>query len=482
MSASRITVHEPFVFTVICPKNEPVTIEFFAVPQTCAEHIGPIRIDWGDGLLSTPDVTMPQTAVGQMLAGDEVTACVSCSHRYVDDGKRTVSITTPSGFLPLKALPARTVSVSSALPTLTAGETDPEGRPEASDTLPPLFPINPVTGTADLNFICPDFLAHNPGLLFFDEAFRGTSLRSVPVSLFSPCKALKSLVRTFADSKLTAIPYGLLRHALTLSLCEETFAHCEWLEEVDNPFGDKKNLPVCLEGFLSGAAPHLFAWCDKSRREEAGWIRPQANLTDPSFDFDWRTPFDAAAPIVSFFAIDLELKGDLLIDWGDGKVERVDWNTAGVLSHAYAAPGTYRVRLHYTAGESVRPFALGAGLTAIHTPLPALHPRALDNLGDFCGWAADRRELTTLPENFFANNPDITDLTQAFAGCVKLESVPDAILEPVTGLKNADAMFAFCKSLKALPDSYRAAHHDPQYDCFAPERDAESGKKAKEEA
>ena len=378
-----------------------------------------------------------------------------------------MTVSTPSGFLPLKKLPYQTVSVSTALPTLTMGESDPEGRPEPSDTLPPLFAKDPETGRASLNFICPDFLANNPNLAFFDEAFMGVSLKTVPVSLFSPCKSLKSLARTFAHSQLTAIPYGLLRHALTLSLCEETFAHCSSLRDVDNPFGDKKNLPVCLEGFMLGAAPRLFAWCDKGRRQEAGWIRPHANLADPSFEFDWHAAPLSSEPIVLFYPIDLELEGDLFVEWGDGAVERIDWNSTDALSHTYAQPGVYRVKLPYTAGEEVRPFRLGRAVTAIHNALPAFHPRTVETLGDFCGWAADRRELRSIPEDLFANNPTIVNLEQAFAGCVQLTDVADGIVSMLPDLKCTDGMFAFCKSLKALPASYLASPRLPRYDCFA---------------
>lgn len=467
MSAARSIPPAPFVFTVICPKDAVIAIEFFAVPRFVAEHIGEIRIDWGDGRTTTPEVAMSSEVVAEMLSGDDITASIRCTHQYTEDGKRTVTIFTPSGFLPLKRLPSQTVSVSAALPTLTVGESDPEGRPEASDTLPALFAPETDTGESSLNFICSDFLANNPNLAFFDEAFMRTSLRSIPVSLFSPCKSIKSLVRTFASSKLTSIPYGLLRHVQTLSLCEETFAHCEFLQEVDNPFGDKKNLPVCMEGFLLGAAPKLFAWCDKSRREEAGWIRPHASLTDPSFDFDWRAGTDPSAPIVTFYPIDLELKGDFLVEWGDGNIELIDWNSTDALTHSFAKPGVYRIRMHYTQGEQTRPFKLGTALTAIHTALPSFHPRALDNLGDFSGWAADRRELRSVPEDLFIHNPDISNLEQAFAGCVKLEIVPDGILLGVQNLQKADAMFAFCKSLNALPSSYQTSPHLPEYDCFA---------------
>lgn len=469
MSAARIIPSQPFAFTVICPKDELVTVEFFAVPQFAAEHIGEIRIDWGDGSSVPVDVVMPTASLTEMLSGNDVLPVVHASHRYGEDGKRTVTISTPSGFLPLKALPLQTVSVASALPVLTVGETDPEGRPEASDTLPPLFPIDPKTGEAALNFLCPDFLANNPKLAFVDEAFAATSIKSIPVTLFSPCPNLKSLVRTFAASRIESVPYGLLRHAQTLSLCEETFANCPRLEEADNPFGDKKHLPVCLEGFMQGAAPRLFAWCDKSRREEAGWIRPPAALSDPSFAFDWIAVRGSCEPIVSFYPIDLELKGDLLIEWGDGCAELVDWNTCEALTHAYAVPGTYRVRIHSTPGEAVRPFQLGKGLAAVLTPLPPFHPRSLDSLGDFGGWAADRRRLERLPEDLFIHNPDIVNLEQAFAGCVKLAEVPDAILAPLASLENADGLFAFCKSLPALPASFVSVPRRHEFDCFAPE-------------
>lgn len=482
MSASRISSPQPFVFTVICPKDEVIAIEFFAVPQFAAEHIGDIRIDWGDGNVTVADVAMSSDSVAEIVSGEDIMPTSSCSHRYAEDGKRTVTVSTPSGFLPLKKLPYQTVSVSTALPTLTMGESDPEGRPEPSDTLPPLFAMNPKTGRSPLNFICPDFLANNPNLAFFDEAFMGVSLKTVPVSLFSPCKSLKSLARTFAHSQLTAIPYGLLRHALTLSLCEETFAHCSSLRDVDNPFGDKKNLPVCLEGFMQGAAPRLFAWCDKGRRQEAGWIRPHANLADPCFEFDWHAAPLSSEPIVLFYPIDLELEGDLFVEWGDGAVERIDWNSTDVLSHTYAQPGVYRVKLHYTAGEEVRPFRLGRAVTAIHNALPAFHPRTVETLGDFCGWAADRRELRSIPEDLFANNPTIVNLEQAFAGCVQLTDVADGIVSMLPDLKCTDGMFAFCKSLKALPASYLASPRLPRYDCFAGEATTETSDRNQETA
>ena len=233
---------------------------------------------------------------------------------------------------------------------------------------------------------------------------------------------------------------------------------------------------------MQGAASRLFAWCDKGRRQEAGWIRPHANLADPCFEFDWHAAPLSSEPIVLFYPIDLELEGDLFVEWGDGAVERIDWNSTDALSHTYAQPGVYRVKLHYTAGEEVRPFRLGRAVTAIHNALPAFHPRTVETLGDFCGWAADRRELRSIPEDLFANNPTIVNLEQAFAGCVQLTDVADGIVSMLPDLKCTDGMFAFCKSLKALPASYLASPRLPRYDCFAGEATTETSDRNQETA
>ena len=145
-----------------------------------------------------------------------------------------------------------------------------------------------------------------------------------------------------------------------------------------------------------------------------------------------------------------------------------------------SSPGIYRVKLHHTAGEEVRPFRLGRSVTAVHNALPAFHPRTVETLGDFCGWAADRRELRSIPEDLFANNPSIVNLEQAFAGCVRLTDVADGIVSMLPDLKSTDGMFAFCKSLKALPTSYVASPHSPRYDCFAAQPITENTPRGKE--
>ena len=466
MPAAKLDSTKELSVTIVSKANEKVSFEFFCVPQLAADLIGEIRIDWSDGRVNSVDCAISDGALTEMVNNPQQTAATTIEHSYPTDGKRMVRITSTSGFLPLKELPLQTISIDSALPVLTCGETDEKGALTACDTLPRLVGDDPITGQCALGFVCPELLSNNPQLAFFDESFRHAGFAALPARFFSSCVKIKSLVRTFAESALESVPAGFLGQASYDTVCEETFAGCSKLEQIENPF-KKGVLPCCLEGFLQGAPSRFFFWCEPYRREELGWIRPSAQDSDPSFDFEW-TPSIVGAPeqLVIFYPIDLELKGDLLVDWGDGSVERIDWNQVDALEHAYDAIKPYRVHIHSTADEPVRPFQLGRHVRKIFSPLPIFHPRTAEARGDFCGWAANRRELTDLPSAFFVNNPTIGNLEQAFAGCVKLEVVPDDILN---GLENviADGMFAFCKSLPGLPASFRALARDKTLDYFS---------------
>lgn len=454
------------VITVVSAAHESLTVDFFALPKPAQEAIGEIRVDWGDGRVSAPDLVITDGELSEMLNTPTLAVSRTCSHTYASDGKRTVRILAPAGWLPLKRLPEQTLSIDSALPTLTQGQTDSRLRVLASDTLPRLCFPRQMGSRAMLNAICPELLKSNPQLAYFDEAFFGTSLKQLPAGLFAPCAHLASLVRTFAYTALEAVPALSLAAADDSTLCEETFAYCERLAQVANPFAEGV-VPVVAERFLESAPSHVFDWCPRDRREEMGWVRPQATVNDPSFDFVWVARDLASHTVLSFYPIDLELKGDLLIDWGDGQTERIDWNETNVVNHSYGRFGKYVIKVHSTANEPVRPFRLGGGVQSIVSKLPIFHPRTVDHRGDLCGWACDLRELERIEVPLFVDNGSITDLTQAFAGCVRLAHVPDDILEGL-GNVSVDGMFAFCKSLQRLPAQYVASRRDASLDCFSP--------------
>ena len=63
---------------------------------------------------------------------------------------------------------------------------------------------------------------------------------------------------------------------------------------------------------------------------------------------------------------------------------------------------------------------------------------------------------------------------------MRLTDVADGIVSMLPDLKSTDGMFAFCKSLKALPASYVASPHSPRYDCFAAQPITENTPRGKE--
>lgn len=459
--------------TAVCRADDPATVVFYCVPKIARQQIGDVRIDWGDGTVEAVDCTLSDADLSELMNHPDQLRLNAFTHRYGREGKYSICIKAPMGWLNLHRLPAQTVSIDTPLPTLTIGETDGSFKLKASDTLAPLVPA-PVEGRCLLRKVCSDLLRSNPQLAYFDEAFAGTSLTRIPTGLFSHSNHLASLTRTFADSAVESIPEGLFAAACDTTLCEGTFSGCTALTSVANPFvGDV--FPICAEGFLEGAENTLFDWFPRDRRTEMGWQRPRPTFDDPAFSFTWAaTHAGRKETIVAFYPIDLALAGEFLVDWGDGSTELVDWNTTDTLAHAYAAVGLYAVRLYHTRGEAVRPFRLAQRVRAIHTPLPIFHPRAIDSRGDFCGWAVGLRELEIIENPLFTNNPDIVNLEQAFAGCVRLSKVPEDFLKGPRDnpALNVDGMFAFCKSLAALPGDYRNFRRNTSLDYFASKQPA----------
>lgn len=459
--------------TVVCRSDDPATVVFYAVPKTAWQQIGEVRIDWGDDSVETLDCTLSDADLSELMNHPDELRLNAFTHRYSREGKYSISIKAPMGWLNLHRLPAQTVSIDTPLPTLTIGETDGSFKLKASDTLPPLVPV-PAQGRALLRKVCPDLLRSNPQLAYFDEAFAGTSLARIPSGLFSHCTRIASLTRTFAGSAVESIPESLFAAACDATVCDGTFCNCSALTSVANPFvGDV--FPICAEGFLEGTENTLFDWCPRERRTEMGWKRPRPTFDDPAFSFTWAAAQGGRTEtIVAFYPIDLALVGEFLIDWGDGSTEFVDWNTTDALTHAYSSAGLYAVRLYHTRGEAVRPFRLAQHVRAIHTPLPIFHPRCTDSRGDFCGWAVGLRELEVIEKPLFVDNPDIVNLEQAFAGCVRLSKVPEDFLKGPRDnpALNVDGMFAFCKSLADLPDDYRNFRRNASLDYFASKQPA----------
>lgn len=468
-------VVEPFTQSA----DEPFTLTFYRIPPVALELLGEIHINWGDGTSTSPTLTLSIADMERMAAESDFDAVSAVTHCYEKSGPHTITLVAKNGFAPLKALPCQTRELISPLPTLTRGVTA-SGELVPSQRLPRLVPPPENGGKAALRQLCPDLFRYNTALTRFDDAFSESSVRELPEGLFTPVKKLVSLNRTFQKSALTAVPGKLFVSASADTLCEETFADCADLARVENPFSEGV-LPAYSPGFLKGAAPQHFGWAPFVRRAAMGYRRAKATLEDASFDFVWRARREERPEkILTFYPIDLALEGDILIDWGDGSdAERFDWNAVTAVTHVWKDIAPHTVRVHYTDDGPVRPFRIHDGVQQILTPLPHFHPRNIADAGDFYGWAANARQLTAIPPGFFSRNPDITNLEQAFAGCVSLTRVPDDILDGLGKLSNCDSLFAFCKSLARLPESYAGHERNTALDYFAPAAGATGKEKQK---
>ena len=454
-------------------ENIPAVIRFYKVPGPAHDALGSMMVSWGDGSESAVHCEADCADIETLLESPDAFPTASVVHTYGHTGVFHVRIGCASGFLPLAQLPDQTTAITAPLPTLTLGETDERGRLMPSDTLPPLVQCSAsdaAPARTPLASVTANLLANNPDLAYFDRAFADSSLTELPAELFTPVKTIRSARELAAGSALTRVSAKLLTRVTTESTVEKAFADCPELTSVADPFFPTP-VPACAEGLLAGAPLPLFAAFPRELRADLGCVRPPASERDQAFAFDWhaRTQY-AAEPIVLFYPMDFEAVGDLFIDWGDDTTQRCDWNTVPSLTHAYAKDGVYRVTLYSTPREPVRPFRLGRFVTKILSPLPVFYPRNVTEHGNFCGWAADARELTSVPATLFdAVGDTVTNLDEAFAGCTALTDVPDPLFTSVPEEASADGAFAFCKKLAKLPASYARRHRRLELDNFVPD-------------
>ncbi len=437
---------------------------FYKIPRLAMDQVGKITIDWGDGSTEDVDCTIDDVELQQMASEPSFTATLTKVHRFQTHSLTRIRIHTSSGWLPLKELPEETEVIATALPTLTVGETTAIGELLPSKVFPQLV-VAKDGENSPLKTIASNLFVANPDLEYFDRAFYASSIETIEADLFSPIHKIASIRELFAKSALKEIPAGLLKGVTQETLTSKAFSHCTHLEKVANPFGSAP-IPYVIDDFLQGANHAFFSWVDSTRRKIMGWVRPNSTKEDAQFRFTWKA---TAKPqtVLHFYAIDLELDGDFLVDWGDGITERFDFEATAAISHAWKKAGLYTVTLFYPQDYAVRPFGFSRGVTAILDPLPAFHPRALRQKNDFVGWAANLRELESIAPHFFDKNPAISNLEQCFAGCVSLKDVDDDILLPLKRLTCADAMFAFCYKLEHLPKSFANFKRRTELDCYA---------------
>ena len=100
MSAAKLDSTKDLSITIVSKANEKISFVFFCVPQLAADLMGEIRIEWSDGRVNSIDCAISDGALTEMVNNPQQTAVTTIEHSYPADGKRTVRISSPSGFLP----------------------------------------------------------------------------------------------------------------------------------------------------------------------------------------------------------------------------------------------------------------------------------------------------------------------------------------------------------------------------------------------
>ena len=73
--------------------------------------------------------------------------------------------------------------------------------------------------------------------------------------------------------------------------------------------------------------------------------------------------------------------------------------------------------------------------------------------------------LTTIPENLFANNPEVTEFIGTFHGCKSLTAIPEKLFAHNTKVTNFYGTFEGCSALKSIPENLFA--NNPEVTNFA---------------
>jgi len=153
---------------------------------------------------------------------------------------------------------------------------------------------------------------------------------------------------------------------------------------------------------------------------------------------------------------------DYTIDWGDGNVDRdltggsqhhfwggLD-NVADAPWHKYDEPGEYTITITGNYPEGIKFYnGMGVGesrLTKVLTPLPEVTADyGVRYTFQYC------RNLESIPEDLYKNNPDETDFYSAFHSCNKLKNIPEGLFANNISAVNFGGAFQSCTSLKSIP-------------------------------
>ena len=136
---------------------------------------------------------------------------------------------------------------------------------------------------------------------------------------------------------------------------------------------------------------------------------------------------------------------DYVVDWGDGCIEK------NIRTHRYETGGTYTVRVKgsiYSNATFSETQKIKRGLFGRST-IKALQYGSKFETDMSLFW--NSKDLEEIDPTFFANRPDLTDLSYMFSSCKKLKAIPEGLFDPLTNLSKIDHLFTECTEITTIP-------------------------------
>ena len=90
-------------------------------------------------------------------------------------------------------------------------------------------------------------------------------------------------------------------------------------------------------------------------------------------------------------------------------------------------------------------------IKSIEEPFPLMYTNDGNPIKSFDHCFFICSNLTSIPENLFANNPQVTDFSYCFYNCTRLTSIPEGLFDNNPQVTDFSYYFSYCSSLTSIP-------------------------------
>jgi hypothetical protein len=342
--------------------------------------------------------------------------------------------------------------------------------------------------------IPPKLFFTNTGVKDLSACFFATSIESIPVGLFDNNSLNENASSVFAScDKLSFIPQGLFKNHINIESFINCFGNCSSLSEVPEDlfatnvnaetFGsvfdrvtlntnsyskllmnmaknvEERRYSVDFDGGFSkhniagGNAKNLLV----NRRD---WFFIDGDLETGIGANSWQVGIKIDNPNDAFgirlFPTNFLLNPvpNIFVNWGDNTEEL--FTTMGVKTHNYINTGYYNINISGFFGGG-RSGIISFGTGGINTSASyVISTSRLPYISGFSGPTStfiNCYSLKSIPEDLLIENPQIVNISNAFAFCTSLTGIPEKLFNYNPNINIAFGTFRGCRSLESIPEN-----------------------------